>query len=588
MAELEPASQASELVNHLVTRGALTLEEPALKRIKEFCKTGEDNIKLVHSALWANLEKEHAQLADVLFQRSHVFRTLLLAHFAKFLQLTVGIHQHKLPSPKDWASKLKSVALSTVRGWEAKFGGAYKQLSVGVNYLKEHPVAAGGAIGPSTVTVLDREARGRLQRIEKYKKAVEEMDSHNADILEEIEELNTCVELLPAEASGTASSSTAPEVLDNATQETNESRLVIMETLRECYHALVRKHLPRVLQWVTTISKADDDDKPLQDANLRRAIDLKRGIEEAKGRADHLGLVLEPRRSSLDTDAPGAASSPPSKDVKARSESPSALTQKGKRKWLLDGSVEGDVAAAFNRISTPEEEEETKNGKNKESADVPDEMKALYESAPVVEYGNDLYYWDKKEVLFNTSGFEIQHRFMGTGDGNTLMPESMLKELRKRKRFIEGKLPDDIPPCNAPLKDGRLCPRRDLRECPIHGPKIPRDEHGEPLAPASSSSSSEPRAPWQIAEEEVRKILEMRAEVTRLGEEEEEKKRKRRKKRKEGGEWGNLVDLQGRKEPGPMERVRKLVEGKAMREKTERVEMVEEELRARDRRVNRW
>ncbi|KAJ3176260.1 hypothetical protein HK101_010468 [Irineochytrium annulatum] len=38
-----------------------------------------------------------------------------------------------------------------------------------------------------------------------------------------------------------------------------------------------------------------------------------------------------------------------------------------------------------------------------------------------------------------------------------------------------------IPACGARLRNGKLCPRRDLKRCPLHGPIIPRDEQGDPL-----------------------------------------------------------------------------------------------------------
>ena len=39
----------------------------------------------------------------------------------------------------------------------------------------------------------------------------------------------------------------------------------------------------------------------------------------------------------------------------------------------------------------------------------------------------------------------------------------------------------DIQPCRAPLKNGHLCPRKDMIRCPFHGIIIPRDEHGVPI-----------------------------------------------------------------------------------------------------------
>lgn len=35
--------------------------------------------------------------------------------------------------------------------------------------------------------------------------------------------------------------------------------------------------------------------------------------------------------------------------------------------------------------------------------------------------------------------------------------------------------------CRTPLSDGTLCPRMDLKRCPLHGKIIDRDEMGYPV-----------------------------------------------------------------------------------------------------------
>ena len=133
----------------------------------------------------------------------------------------------------------------------------------------------------------------------------------------------------------------------------------------------------------------------------------------------------------------------------------------------------------------------------------------LVKVAPEVEYDEDLYYWDKKEVQFNSSGLEFHHRWMGTGIGDNLMPQEMLSNLRKRVVYYEPKDETDIPACRAPMRNGTLCPRKDLFKCPFHGPKIERDNRGLPLNSNSlaASSSSSKRPLWQEIQNEVEKSL---------------------------------------------------------------------------------
>lgn len=46
-------------------------------------------------------------------------------------------------------------------------------------------------------------------------------------------------------------------------------------------------------------------------------------------------------------------------------------------------------------------------------------------------------------------------------------------------------------PCKAPMKDGKLCQRRDAKFCPFHGPIIPRDDKGNPLPEEDEKETAE-------------------------------------------------------------------------------------------------
>jgi hypothetical protein len=100
------------------------------------------------------------------------------------------------------------------------------------------------------------------------------------------------------------------------------------------------------------------------------------------------------------------------------------------------------------------------------------------------------YHRDKKEVQFNTSGIEYHHRWMGLGIGDNLMPDTLLDSLRMRSVYYEAK-DEEIAQCRAPLKNGKLCSRRDLHKCPFHGKIIPRDAVGKPLDPQSAPPDKE-------------------------------------------------------------------------------------------------
>ena len=61
------------------------------------CRQSDDYVKKCYHGIMIQLMKEHAeirissvQLVDVLFNRSHCFRELLLADFKDFMELTIG------------------------------------------------------------------------------------------------------------------------------------------------------------------------------------------------------------------------------------------------------------------------------------------------------------------------------------------------------------------------------------------------------------------------------------------------------------------------------------------------------------------
>ncbi|KAJ1729181.1 hypothetical protein LPJ61_003650 [Coemansia biformis] len=115
----------------------------------------------------------------------------------------------------------------------------------------------------------------------------------------------------------------------------------------------------------------------------------------------------------------------------------------------------------------------------------------LRESAPVVSYGPDLMYWGQREISANTSGLEIRHRFLGSARDEPILSETARRNLQMRTVYYQEPERPVIRACRAPLRDGRLCPRRDLVRCPLHGAVVPRDEQGNPQP---GYESSEPPA----------------------------------------------------------------------------------------------
>ena len=107
-------------------------------------RSSGEQLGRAHRLLMAQLSQEHAevrlsafQVLDQLFARSHQFRTLVVSNFQEFLELTLGTdHERPLPPPREVAQRLRQAATQAIRGWNEKYGAAYKKLALGFHFLK--------------------------------------------------------------------------------------------------------------------------------------------------------------------------------------------------------------------------------------------------------------------------------------------------------------------------------------------------------------------------------------------------------------------------------------------------------------------
>ncbi|KAJ4463068.1 putative B3gntl1 protein [Paratrimastix pyriformis] len=105
---------------------------------------------------------------------------------------------------------------------------------------------------------------------------------------------------------------------------------------------------------------------------------------------------------------------------------------------------------------------------------------------------HELPFFGLDRVSLHSSGLEVLHRFMGgdAGEGSV-----STEEMRRIWFTVKPRAPSaPIPACRAPLKNGGLCPRRDLTRCPFHGLIVPRDDQGRPIPPPPAQTSPPPPA----------------------------------------------------------------------------------------------
>lgn len=291
---------------------------------------------------------------------------------------------------------------------------------------------------------------------------------------------------------------------------------IVFDQLREAYTLLDTKHMHQLNQWINTLVKMDLADKAEKEKWIKQIIRLKGEATETIRKAKLLKIepIHKPTRridttqlededdddefgnelfedvnvdkinaQERDKHIMNSSKLPPLQRLFPLSYDPTMMEDATYKGPPSSSSLVQDTTTATAGTATNMPKDKGKQRANPEKEE-------LYKRAPVVEWGDDLYYWDKTNVQFNTSGIEKSHRFMGTGEGTNEMPDHLLQELRKRPIYYKSEAPKEIQACRYPLHQGGLCPRKDLVTCPFHGKIIPRDDLGRPLDPHDAMVST--------------------------------------------------------------------------------------------------
>ena len=120
----------------------LEFNEKLLKIVKSTVKNGRnEHIDCLTDCIFQELSKKgdcdrrlaNVWLADVFFNRSHMFRLQLVDRLQYFLLYTLETDPLRWPLPqqnRQSADRLKKETLKIVKNWSRKFGPAYPKLSV--------------------------------------------------------------------------------------------------------------------------------------------------------------------------------------------------------------------------------------------------------------------------------------------------------------------------------------------------------------------------------------------------------------------------------------------------------------------------
>ncbi|KAF0932451.1 hypothetical protein E2562_010360 [Oryza meyeriana var. granulata] len=510
LASNRPSSSAESSITSLIDRATSTTDpsiDPALLRaIKSAARASDGAIRDAFRILLSLMSKPHAHvrllaftITDELFMRSKLFRSLLADGLDGFLPLVVGFRRaHTLPPPAASANLLRKAAVQALERWHHLFGAHYRQLRLAVEYLKESARVQFPGLRATVEARTAREARTQEILTAKVNQLRQNLAAIKAEIRSTIDEIRNGLDIIRIESEkfdnyannedeeqeiaslAMRSIRMASLMAGEWVPETPENEAVF-DALRESYRLLVSKHLVTVQEWISVLVRVNLADNRFRDSALKEFIDVKNEIQAVRNRCSELGLNLDNvhRRKGVQEEEDDdfwvegniEVPSPGRVDTSADVASSSKDTRKGKMPVGGANSDNCKAPNAGNRSLDPEREK-------------------LRAEAPVLPWSSVLDRWGSNgDAHVNQRGLELESHW-GRVDNDAVIPAAKIAELNVHSSIYKED-PVEILPCRAPLKKGGLCQRRDLKVCPFHGPIVPRDAEGKPIAQSDGHCDAE-------------------------------------------------------------------------------------------------
>ncbi|KAJ4957015.1 hypothetical protein NE237_013798 [Protea cynaroides] len=512
------------LIEKATNSTAPEVDPRLLKSIKWAVRSSDSELRLAVETLMEKMKKDHSQvrylallIIDELFTRSKLFRSLLVMNFDQFLSLSIGFRRnHPLPAPHGIATKLRSKAIEFLEKWNDSFGIHYRQVRLGYDYLKNTLRFQFPNIQQNAARIQqerrEREMRSKEILQNKFSSLRENLASYKGEILSTVDEIRECLqilrsknELMPLDA---LEEDEVEEFRCSALQQIrldslkegqkvheNNDNKAVFDMLRELYKLLVTKHLVSLQEWMSVLLRVETEDIRFRDSTLKDFIDIRNCLLSVKKRCEESGCAL-------------------SNPVNREEED---LWEEGKI-VAFDGGNYGESnkqCEDLGSMSPLREKKDTNCNTDPSSSktvdhevggsDVSSPKRKLLAEAPVMSWGSFLDNWgSSRGVLANQRGLELEGHW-GRVDYDAVIPAEKIAELNVQTRLYEEEHVE-IQPCHAPLSNGGLCQRRDLRVCPFHGPIIPRDSEGNPIRENSSTDDLEAKTIEQLAKQAVKNV----------------------------------------------------------------------------------
>jgi len=601
-----------QLTKASAPRGMVGVEEhlaqAPLSELKQLVRSSDATMHHVIHILLRRIALPHSLkrlrallLMDVLFTRSKLARSLLVPQLQTVLQYTVsGVGGRPLPPPKDAAALLRTKAISILENWDSKFGDSYRQLRLGVHFVKNQlAVSAAGRPDPGSDDRMQRQRRAlQVAQQDTLQQQFVQIQDQVSGVSQEIQacvhQMGRCFPLLTREMvqandwsegalDADQESDSVDEWEDNEWNESSTPSVsisdddppssdplrgyrsletepgsgawedqpgsddggerascgvgveidfdpqpaaclkgsAVLHAIRDLHRELCVRHRPRITQWMEVCMQVDDERAPGKERLIGDLVRLKHLCTESLERCELLGIMQieppAPATQALPADPdPDFCPRPPerpqneiqncshsrtvrSEDAGHNSNPPRVSGGECSKPCAFDQSRHGDVPSVDQRAnSSAAADVEIKALAQSDSSHHHEGLrKQLLDQAPVLPGGEHLDYWGQEARPSNARGLELEGHW-GRFDTDVMMPtvNNSVPGLsgNLRTSYYTADSNTSIPACRAPLRDGKLCTRRDRRNCPFHGPVVPRDDSGMPIDPTPEAPHKVPAA----------------------------------------------------------------------------------------------
>ncbi|RKP26302.1 hypothetical protein SYNPS1DRAFT_28004 [Syncephalis pseudoplumigaleata] len=388
---------------------------------KAFCKRSNAHTAAAYEAVFAQLRTRHAQL-------------------------TVGVHNERLPPPKEHANRMRSLMLKSLRDWHDKRGERHRELRLAYEYLKHDIGVDFGDTQGSAARLTHRndETAEEKQTIERGMPIVKE---NLTDMMVQEHGLGSSRYSLTIDLADS----------DRADVVENPENHILFEELRAGRRLLRTHHLERVAGWLDALGHSESEHPEEREQLMKECIDVKERIEAALLKCDELNITdardeddvfeeVAVYGSDEDPDARQVAGSDTTATASKQRATPARSALRGLFAPVDFPDIDEDPTYAHASRPSPSHRSAKAQGKQPmetdgaaeeehapQAADTSDPHRAaLLATAPYVEYGDDIHYWNESEIPINSSGLELSHRFYGTANPDSALSEAGMRHYKLR------------------------------------------------------------------------------------------------------------------------------------------------------------